>query len=98
PEVQVHGRARLGRVGPQLGALEADAVDRLRLLARAVRAGVGKDVAPSDAMDDASLATRVARPARVAAWLGVAGGGRGRRRGSGAAAPARGRSVGWREG
>src|SRR2546426_5029391 len=65
PEVDVDRRARLGRPAPQLAGVEADAVERVGLLALSVSVGVRKDEGPVHAGDDAGLAARVAGQPRV---------------------------------
>ena len=50
---------------PQLGSVEDDAVEPLRLLAQALGVGVGEDVHAVHALDDADLAVRVAGQAGV---------------------------------
>ena len=59
------GRARLGGGTPELGGLEADAVERVGLRALSMCVGVRKDEGPVHANDDAELAARVARQPRV---------------------------------
>src|SRR2546426_1839111 len=60
PEVEVDRRARLGRAAPQLGGVEANAVERVGLLALPMGVGVREYIGPVHAVDDAVLAARVA--------------------------------------
>src|SRR2546426_6885225 len=65
PEVDVDRRARLGRAAPQLGGVEANAVERVGLLALRVGVGVREYIGPVHAVDDAVLAARVAGQPRM---------------------------------
>src|SRR5579859_6447833 len=58
PQIEVDELTRLGDGAEQLGGREAHAVERLRLLALAVRVRVWEDVRAVIVVDDAVLAAR----------------------------------------
>src|SRR5260370_13335746 len=64
-------RVALG--APQFAALEAHGVEPPRILARARRIAVGKDVAAVHALDRAEMAADVARQARMPSRMQVPG-------------------------
>src|SRR5206468_11869404 len=66
PEVQVDRDPRFGEGPPQLGPLEADAVEMLRRFAEPVSVRVGEHPGPLGSGDDAPPAPGVARKPRVA--------------------------------
>src|SRR6266581_7896947 len=66
PEIDVHAVARGGAGPPQLARGEAHAVAVLGLLVARHGVGVGEDEDAVVAVDNAALAARVARQARVA--------------------------------
>src|SRR5439155_9980718 len=73
PEVHVDRVARRGAGPPQFPGREADAVEMLRLRPEALGVGVGEDEDAVIAVDHTALAARVARQARVARGMDVAG-------------------------
>src|SRR5262247_3249264 len=72
PEIDVHALPRLGRLAPQLGRLEAHAVERLRAAAPAVRVRVGEDVHAVEAVNPPAMPARVIGQPRVTGGLPVA--------------------------
>src|SRR5882724_12005509 len=71
PQIDVDLLIWLRRLAEHLARVEADAVERLRLLAFAVRVGVGKDVGAVQRVDDAAPAPRVAGKPRVPARVNI---------------------------
>src|SRR5581483_3874838 len=73
PQVEVQRLARLAGAAPQLVAVEAHAVQRLRVLASAGDDGIREDVGAVDAVDNAPPPTRVPRQPRMSYRLVAAG-------------------------
>src|SRR5687768_2136052 len=73
PQIDVDDLTRLGGLAPQLGGVEAHAVERLGARPAPVRAGVRQRVVAVESVDDAALAARVAGQAGVAPRVDVAG-------------------------
>src|SRR5690606_29827110 len=66
PGVDRDGQRRVGVVAPYLAAVKDDGVDPLRILAFAMRVGVGEDVPLAHRLDHAVPAARITRQPCVA--------------------------------
>src|SRR4029450_7322096 len=71
PEIDVDVLVGLRRRPPELSRVEADAVERLGLLAAPVSIAVGEDMGAVLAVDHPALPARVPRQARMAGRVGV---------------------------
>src|SRR4029450_14108016 len=72
PEIDVDVLVGLRRRPPELSRVEADAVERLGLLAAPVSVAVGEDMGARLAVDHPALPARVPRQARMAGRMDVA--------------------------
>src|SRR4051812_45360064 len=72
PAVDRHAESRIGVSPPKLRSLEDHRVDPLRVLALAMRIGVGEDVAALTLLYDAELAAGIARQPRVTGRIHIA--------------------------
>jgi len=73
PQIDIDGVPWRGLLAPQLARREAYSVNVLRLLTLEMSVGVREDKNPVVAVDGAEFAPRVARQARMADWIDVAG-------------------------
>src|SRR5262245_45418475 len=72
PQVDVHALVGLGRLAPELAAVEPHAVERLWMLAAVVRVRVREHVHTVEPPDDPALAAHIAGQPRVARWVEIA--------------------------